>query len=246
MINTNKIFDINKLPAQPGILVFPISMSRISNAQNAKMCWKYLRIFSPEKIIKPMVGLNVVYGDYLYFNSEEPASVLKSKFGGAILGHKNELLKIFKQNPMYIDKALNFSTWNQLLLESKEFMMCMGEIKKLYEKDDIFKTYIQEDIKIYGNKNSENLNVNFILEETLMYYLLAKGRVILKNDFIEGHQKWILWCYPGKPLKSMLYIQKINPFQFSNPENIYENSIYDLEEQKLYDVSKINLETLNL
>ncbi len=241
----NKIYDINKLPAQPGILIFPISVSRISNAQSAKACWEYVKIFSPDKIVKPMVGLNIVYGDYLYFNSEEPANILKLKFGNTILGHKNEFLKILAKNPMYIDKAVSFSTWNQILLEAKDFMRHIGELKKLYTEDDIFKKYVEEDIRTYS-KGLTELNTDFILEETLMYYLIAKGKVVLRNDFVQGHHKWILWCYPGKPLKSMLYIQQKNPFNLSNPENTYEHSIYDLEEKKLYDATKLDLESLNL
>lgn len=245
MSEKNKIYDINKLPAEPGILVFPISMSRISNAQSAKACWEHIKIFSPNKIIKPMVGLNVIYGDYLYFNSEEPANTLKSKFGNTILGHKNEFLKIFAKNPMYIDKAISFSTWNQMLLEAKDFMRHIGELKKLYAKDKVFKKYVEEDVQTYAKKLSE-LNTDFILEETLMYYLIAKGKVTLRNDFVQGHQKWVLWCYPGKPLKSMLYIQQKNPFQLSNPENAYEHAIYDLEEKKLYDATKLGLGSLNI
>src|SRR3989344_9643254 len=94
---TNKFFDVNKLPSEEGILVFPISMSRISNTQSAKKCWEYLKIFSPEKIIKPLVGLNVIYSDYLYFNSDEKASDLKNKFMSLILSHKNEMLKIISK-----------------------------------------------------------------------------------------------------------------------------------------------------
>ena len=41
---TNKFFDINKFPAIEGMLVFPISMSRISNeSQNAKKYWEYIQ-----------------------------------------------------------------------------------------------------------------------------------------------------------------------------------------------------------
>ena len=90
----NQFFDINKLPPEEGILVFPISMSRISNSQNAKNCWEYMKIFSPDKIIKPIVGLNFIYGDYLYFNSDEKASILKNKYLSLILSHKNNFLKI--------------------------------------------------------------------------------------------------------------------------------------------------------
>jgi len=244
MEESNKIFDINKLPSESGILLFPISMSRISNAQSAKACWEYVKMFSPEKIVKPSVGLNIIYGDYLCFNSEEEASILKSKFGNTILGHKNEFLKILSKNPMYIDKAVSFSTWNQMLLEAKDFMRYIGELKKFYEKDKIFQRYVKEDMETYSKSVSES-NINYILEETLMFYLLTKGAVRLRNDFVEEHHKWILWCYPGKPLKSMLYIQQKNLFNLHNPKNIYETSIYDLKEKKLYDASKIDVEKLD-
>ena len=72
----NELFDINKLPAEEGILLFPISMSKISNSQSAKECFKYANYFI-KKIIKPAIGVNLVYGDYLYFNSNEKANKLK-------------------------------------------------------------------------------------------------------------------------------------------------------------------------
>ena len=42
----------------------------------------------------------------------------------------------------------------------------------------------------------------------------------------------------------MLYMQQKNPFQLSNPTNVYEHSIYDLEEKKLYNATRLDLETL--
>ena len=72
----NKFYDINKFPAEEGILVFPISISKISNSQSAKKCFDYVKHFTFSKggkIIKPIVGLNVIYGDYLYFYSNEKA-----------------------------------------------------------------------------------------------------------------------------------------------------------------------------
>jgi len=132
---TNQFFDINKLPSEEGILVFPISMSRISNSQNPKSCWEYMTIFSPQKIIKPLVGLNLIYGDYLYFNSNKKASDLKNKFMPLILSHKNEMLKIISKNPFYIEQAFSFITWNQALLECKDYPNLLGQLKKMYHKD---------------------------------------------------------------------------------------------------------------
>lgn len=243
---TNQFFDINKLPPVEGILVFPISMSRISNAQSAKKCWEYLKIFSPEKIIKPLVGLSLIYGDYLYFNSDEKASDLKNKFMPLILSHKNEMLKIISQNPFYIEQAFSFITWNQALLECKNYTNLLGELKKFYKKDKEFQLYMQEDLKSSGKEKLDENQLNFFLEETLLFYLIVKGKMLLRNDYIRGHEKLILWCYPGKPLKSQIYLIQTNLFKFNNKKNKFENCFYDLEEKKLYDFSRIDLNTLKL
>ncbi len=105
---TNKFFDINKFPSSEGLLIFPISMSRISNSQNAKKCFEYMKIFSPSKIIKPLVGLNFIYTDLLYFNSINKKSELKNKLLPLIISHKNEFLKILSKNPLFIQKAFSF------------------------------------------------------------------------------------------------------------------------------------------
>ena len=96
-----------------------------------------------------------------------------------------------------------------------------------------------------GKKLDEN-QVNFILEETLFVYLIAKGKVALKNDYIQDHEKWILLCYPGKPLKSEIYFFQKNLFKLTHPRNQYENAFYDLEEKKLYDFTRTDLESLDI
>ena len=243
---TNQLFDINKLPLEEGILVFPISMSRISNSQNAKNCWEYMKIFSPDKIIKPLVGLNLIYGDYLYFNSDEKASTLKNKFMPLTLSHKNEILKIISKNPFYIEKAFSFITWNQALLECKDYTNLLGQLKKFYKTDKKFQKYIKEDLKSTGKKNLDENQLNFFLEETLLFYLIVKGKMLLRNNYVHGHEKWILWCYPGKPLKSQIYLIQTNIFGYHNNKNKFENCFYDLENKKLYDFSRIDLDTLKL
>ena len=75
-----------------------------------------------------------------------------------------------------------------------------------------------------------------------MFYLVSKGKVRLNNEYVQDKQKWILWCYPGKPLLSEIYLFQKNFFKLSNPENVYENSYYDLIDNKLYDYTKIDLE----
>lgn len=100
----NKFFDINKFPAMEGMLVFPISMSRISNeSQSAKKYWEYIEHFNPSKIDKTKpeskVGVMFLYGDFLYLHSTEKASILKRRFMDLVASHRNSFNKIIKGDP---------------------------------------------------------------------------------------------------------------------------------------------------
>lgn len=236
-----KFFDINKIPQQEGILLFGISMNRIGNTQSAEKCFEYMEYFIP-KIIKPVVGLNIVYADSLYLHSADDAQELKRKYEPLAHSHKHAFMKLLEKHPQYIQPSFSFVSWSQMLLETKEFFSLFGELKKIYASNEFFQKLVREDVK-EKSEYTEN-EVNFILEEILLFYLTSKGRVRLKNDFINDKQKWVLWCYPGKPLLSEIYLYKKNFFGFENPDNIYENSFYDLTDKKLYDFSKIDLNEL--
>jgi hypothetical protein len=241
MIERSKLFDINKFPKQEGLLVFGISMSRIGNAQSAKKCFEYMEGFIP-KILYPVVGLVFLYADSLYLYSDEKAVVLKNKYQNLIHSHKNEFIKILKKHPSRIPKSISYLAWNQLILESKEFFDYLGNVKKWYKEDKKLQDYVKKDIgKIKPLQNE----VDFILEEILIFYLISKGKIRLYNDYVQDKQKWILGCYPGKPLMSEIYLFQKNPFNLSNKQNIYENSFYDLEERKLYDYEKIDLDSFS-
>jgi hypothetical protein len=78
-----------------------------------------------------------------------------------------------------------------------------------------------------------------------MFYLISKGKVTLPNEYIQGREKWILCCYPGKVLKGQVYVYQTNPLKLNLPENEYQNCTYDLEAKKLIDFTRIDLETYN-
>ena len=130
----NEFYDINKMPQQEGLIIFGISMSRIGNAQSAKKCFDYMDSFIP-KILYPHVGLIFLYADFLYLYSNEKASTLKNKFQNLIHSHKNEFTKLLKKHPLYIQKSISFLSWNQLILESKEFFDYLGRLQGIYQKD---------------------------------------------------------------------------------------------------------------
>jgi len=244
-----EFYDINKFPAEEGILVFPISISRIDNeSQSAKTYWNYIKYINPSKINKSnpksKVGILFIYGDFLYLYSKEKAFILKSKFMNLIHHHKNSFQKIIKGHPHVIQEAFSYKVWNQFYLDNDKFIYYFEKIKELYKKDKLFKKYIKEDFKDLKNKKFkfDDNQLNFFLEEHMMFYLISKGQMELPNNFINNHEKWILVAYPGKPLKAHIYLHQKNFFKLENPKNKYQDSWYDLEEKKLYDFKKINLE----
>lgn len=237
----NAFFDINKFPQEEGLLVFGISMSRIGNAQSAAKCFEYVESLIP-KIIKPAVGLILLYADGLYLNSDEVASSLKKKYQSLINSHKYEFVNLLKKHPWYIPRSISYLIWNQLLLESKEYFDYLGKLKEIYKKDKQFQSCLHQDIH---KTNPTQNEINFILEETLVFYLMAKGKMRLQNEYVQDKEKWILGCYPSKPLKSEIYLFQNNFFKLSNPTNQYEMSYYDLEAKKLYDYARVDLASLS-
>jgi len=239
---TDKLFDINRLPAEWGILVFPISMSRISNSgQNAKACFEYLKEIN-KKIATPKVGVTFVYGDYLYFHSKEKAYILKQRFQELMMDHKNAIYNLLTSKEgkkhFQIIPAFTFATWNQLYLWTDNFKAYMDRLVKISKEDMELQKCLREDAKTLGRKLDERQKL-FFLEESLVAYLVAKGKIKIYNEYVHGRESWMLWCYPGKPPKTQEYLFKKNIFNLKMPENKYENCAqYNLTDHQLHDCGK--------
>ncbi|HWC57331.1 MAG TPA: hypothetical protein VG621_00025 [Candidatus Paceibacterota bacterium] len=242
----NTFFDINKLPPEKGLLLFGLSMNKLFLRQNPEHLIEDIRIFHTAKVSKPLVGLNFIYSDFLYLYSNEPAPKLKESFMTQMITHKNGVQKIIGKNNLdfQIQHAFNFMAWVQLYVGTKDFNELLNALKKIYAEDRRFQQYMKDDCELYDKEMGEN-QINFFLEEILMFYLLTKNQIKLPNDYIENNQKWILFCYPGAPLKSTTYMYQLNPFDIDWSENPYQNCVYDLESKKLIDFTRIDLETYN-
>lgn len=243
-LEANTFFDINKLPPEKGLLLFGLSMNKLLNRQDAEHCMEDIRHLGTDKISKPNVGLNFIYSDFLYLYSDRPAPELKHSFMNQVIHHRNSMQKLIEKSHMefQIQHAFNYMVWNQLYVGTKDFNDLFAKLKKIYASDEKFQGYLKEDCEAFGREIVDN-QVNFFLEEILMMYLLSKNQVKLPNEYIENNQRWILWCYPGRPLKGMVYIHQLNPFALDWPENPYQNCQYDLEARQLIDFSRVDLET---
>ena len=247
MLEKNQFFDVNKLPPEKGLLLFGLSMNKLSNRQNAEQCVTDIKAITPSKVSKPLIGLNFIYSDFLYLYSDKPAPELKNSFMNQVINHRNSLQKVLEKNSLefQIQHAFAYMVWNQLYVGTKDFNELFAKLKDIYSKDEIFQKYLEEDCSTFGREMGEN-QINFFLEETLMLYLLSKNQIKLPNEYIEGNQKWILFCYPGRPLKHVVYLYQLNPFKLDWPENPYQNAHYDLENKKLIEFDRVDLETYSV
>lgn len=246
---TDKFFDINKLPKDFGILVFPISISRMehNSGQTPEDLLKWLQYFSPKKVSEPKIGANIIYGDGLYMNSKEESSSLKNKFMNMVINHKNSFSKLVYKNRLdfQIQHAFSYEVWNQLFLDYEgDFTSDLKKIKKIYHNDKLFQKYLEADA-VLCKRDLDEHQLNFFLEEFLLTYFALKNKIKLPNEYVLGRDKWRLFCYPGVPLKGMIYIFQKNFFDLYAPENPYQNHVYDLESKKLIDYTKIDLEKYN-
>lgn len=242
----NQFYDINKLPAQPGILLFYVSPSKIPNQQSADNCFEHAEHFTGEdsRIEVPKVGLNFIYGDLLYLHSDDKASDVRDSVIRKCHGHKQRFEKILSRNKWYIPDAFNHTTWSELILQAKDFFHYFGKLKKRYENDDEFQHYLQRDHERVGNGDLDDNQVNFFIEEILLFYLAAKEELAIYNEYVNRREEWLLNCYPGPPLLSEMYLFKENPFDLE-AENPYSEAYYDLENNKLYEYDRVDLERID-
>jgi hypothetical protein len=242
IINKNEFFGINKFPKGWGMIAMPISMARIATGQSAQKCIEWILDFGTRKVNEPKIGLNFIYGDFLYLLSDEKASTLKERFMIEVIKHKNALQNLIEKNKqsLQIQQAFTFQTWNDLYISTKDFDGNLRKLRRFYENDYQYQKYIDEDIAYYERTKDDN-QINFFLEEHLATYLFLYKELNLKNEYTLGRQEWLLWMYPGVPPKGLVYLFQKNPFNFSS-DNPYLGQ-YNLENRKFYDFSKFDLST---
>ncbi len=231
-------YDINQFPREAGMLVFGISMSRISNAQDAANCFAGMQHLSKKIVRTDGVGLTFLYSDTLYMHSDTKADALRRKFLGSMFTHKNHFQKILSKHVMFVPKAFSYLTWSQALLHTKDFQHLYGELLATYKKDKVLRACVAHDS---GKKKPTMNEVEFILEESLVLYLMAKGKTAFPNEFLGGKERWILHCYPGEHLATEALLMQKNPFKLHNAANKYENFVYDLAAKKLIDLTAVTL-----
>lgn len=239
---SQELFDINKFPPTWGMLVFPISMSRIETAQAPNAYEEHLKFFT-KKVQTPQIGVHFFYTEGLYMNTEENAFETKNAFIQKMVNHRNGVKKFLKKNliEFQIQNAYTFESWFQMCLGSSDFVSIVAQALRLAEEDAMFKKLLEEDAQYIGRELTAR-QLQFFIEEFVFSYLLVYGQIEISNPYIQNKEEWLLLCYPGKPFRSQIYFVQKNICKFIKKEKSYIGH-YDLSEKKYYDFLKINIET---
>lgn len=242
-LQNNTFFDINKFPKEWGIIVFPISMSRIANTQSPQKCGEALDFFL-SKISINQVGANYVYSEGLYMNFEKDAFKTKDNFAKTATSHMQGVKKFVKKNynKFQINSAFHFDSWFQMYLSNQNFFKTMDEVRKFYKNDKNFRKYVAADAKEQKRKLDER-QLSFYLEEHTFVYLLLNEKMTLQNDFVNERQRWILLTYPGNPPRGQVYLYQNDPLKINSESSNPYKGQYNLLSKKFIDYNRVDLET---
>lgn len=239
-MNKGQYFDINKFPKDWGIIVLPISMSRIGNAQSPQACIDALNFFL-NKIDVNRVGANFLYSEGLYMNLEKDAYETKNNFARTAVSHMHGVRNLVAKNhrKFQIDHAFNFESWFQMYLSHKDFFEAFKEVKKLYETDPEFQKQVEIDAKEQGKELTER-QISFYLEEHTFAYLLLNRELTLRNEFVNGRERWVLLAYPGNPPRGQIYLFQKDPLGLNEDSNPYKGQ-YDLVNRRFIPYLRVDL-----
>lgn len=224
--------DIKKIPAD-GYLIFPLSMSRLSNSQDAKICYEALKFF--EKKLE-MISLDVVflYTNGLYFNNTEPALDVRKRTVAQMLAHKGAIMKMILKEKKFVPKAFHFIPWDYVILNSKEFESFFNILKKEAEKKAEFYKMIVKDL---DKREIDEANINFMIEEIVVTHLIRQKMVELPKTLV-NKDNFRLFIYPGGFMSADLYQweKKLLPQDDGFP---FYASHYDLNKKVIYNFNEI-------
>jgi len=240
----SEFHDINRFPKDWGLLVFPISMSRIATGQHQKHYIEWLLQLA-EKIQSNQVGANFLYSDGLYMNFENNAFETKNRFASTATSHKQGMLRLLDKHrqTFQIRSAFSFQSWFQMYLSHPDFFARLSDIRKLYSEDTLFQRYVALDAQDHERELTVH-QIEFYLEEILFYYLASNRQLHFSNEYVQNREQWVLLCYPGSPLRAEIYLHQLDPFGLNSEKNPYKGS-YDLSKRVFINHETVDLKQYN-
>ncbi len=232
-------FDLNRMPGN-GQIVLMLSMSRLFLGQNAKKTYETI-IHLLSKVTELSIDVYCIYTNGLYFNSDEVSIDIRRRTTNQMLQHHRELKALIQKDKKLPLKTVHFLVWDSLLLNCRSFAETQKSVFDRYQRDFQFRLVVQSEVKSQGSEE----NVNFILEETIVTYLLREGHIQLPALFSEENA-WRLLVYAGDALLPDVYLYKSNlkglRSHFSWFNKRCREGMYNSESKNFVDYNRIPLE----
>lgn len=225
----NELHDINRFPKDWGIVVFPISMSRIGNAQSPERCIDALGSFT-DKLSVTKGGVLFLYTEGMYMNFEDRAFETKNKFAQNAVNHMGGIKNLVRKNQLkfQIGSAFSFESWFQMYLSHNNFFSVLSDVRKFYESDEQFRELVIADAQSIGRELDER-QLSFFMEEFTCTYLLVNQQLRLRNDYVLDREEWILLAYPGPVYTGQAYLVQKDPLNINKLSSNPYKGQYNLE-----------------
>lgn len=227
--------EINRI-SDDGYLVLPLSISRLAAGQSPEEVYETFGHFTPKlEIFSNDVVL--LYTNGIYFNSEDISFEKRKKLNQQILNHTAALRSLILKKKQYMPGAFHFLPVDYVILNSPQFGEFFSLLKKAEEVDETFRQNIQKDM---GEREYNEANTNFILEELAIGHIIKQRlvefpRTLVRNDI------WRLICYPGAYLYSDVYQWKQNILPKPDKINPYNSGQYDFASKKFWDYNDVQI-----
>lgn len=232
-------FDIQRLKPN-GTLILPLSMSKLHGEQSPVEIYKFLNFFS-SKISEISIDVVFLYTNGLYFNTDENALNVRQKTNLQMVGHARELQNMIIKKRKFVPQAFHYLPWDYVILNAIKYKDILDKLKALRNSSEQFTKYIIADL---GSREKTEANINFLLEEITVTYLIRQNLVKFPYTLSDSNG-WRLLCYPGRYIYSDVYVYQNKLFPNKINAN-FSNSFYNIKEKILYNFDNINLSNIEL
>ncbi len=204
-------------------------MSRLATSQSPEWCYEMLGFFR-EKLARYASDVTFLYTNGLYFNSMEISYENRKRTNQQVINHNAALRNLIEKQKDFIPGAIHYLPIDFVLLNAPEFHSFFGLLKKQEETDEAFKAALAEDS---GEREYNEANVNFLLEEIVIAHLIRQGLATLPKTLVD-HESWRLIAYPGTYLHADVYQWQKKVLPQAVTDNPFAGAQYDTTEQKLH------------
>ncbi|MBU2560883.1 MAG: hypothetical protein KKD17_01200 [Nanoarchaeota archaeon] len=171
-----------------------------------------------------------LYTNGIYFNTMGVSFQERKKTNQQMINHSVALRKLIDKRKQFIPNAFHYLPIDYVLLNSKHFAGFFSKLKNLEKRDPNFRKHVKRDM---GERQYNEANVNFILEEVAVAHILRQRlvdlpRTLVKNDL------WRLIVYSGGYMHADFYQWKKKILPQVDTINPYKGGQYDFHQKKMF------------